>query len=65
MRFLGIIGTALGLILAIFGIYFMISAGSSTVSIVVLVVGILLLVLGGSHRRRVAPRDARGSDRRA
>lgn len=57
MRFLGIIGTALGLILAIFGIYFMISAGSSTVSIVVLVVGILLLVLGawayrGSARAR-------------
>ncbi len=59
MRFLGIIGTALGLILAIFGIYFMISAGSSTVSIVVLVVGILLLLLGawayrGSARARSA-----------
>jgi uncharacterized membrane protein YdjX (TVP38/TMEM64 family) len=57
MRFLGIIGTALGLILAIFGIYFLISAGSSTVSIVVLVVGVLLLALGawayrGSARTR-------------
>ena len=46
MRLLGIIGSALGLILAILGVYFLISSGG-TLSIVVLVVGILILALGG------------------
>ncbi|HEY7347381.1 MAG TPA: hypothetical protein VH599_03610 [Ktedonobacterales bacterium] len=45
MRATGIIGTVLGLILAIIGVYLLISAGG-VFSIIVLVVGVVLLVLG-------------------
>ncbi len=58
MRILGLVGSALGLILAILGIAFLISTGN-TLGIIVLVVGVVLLALGawayrGSTKAKVA-----------
>lgn len=58
MRILGLVGSALGLILAILGVAFLVSTGNS-IGIVILVVGILLLALSawayrGSARARSA-----------
>ncbi len=59
MRATGIIGTVLGLILAILGVYLLISSSGGTIAIGILVVGVILLIIGafayrGSARAKSA-----------